>query len=254
MKEALKVGVSGVRGVVGDSFSPQVAASFAQAFGTFVGQGPVVVGRDTRSTGLMVEYAVIAGLQSVGCKPVLAGIVPTPTLLVLTKHLGAFGGIAITASHNPSQWNALKFVDRNGLFLSEMRAEELFDIYHQQDFTMVEESAIARASFRKNPFTPHLRRIMDYIDADSIRTRRLKVAVDCCNGVGCGLSAPFLEEQFGCEVVTIHDDPTKAFEREPEPLPENLSKLAEVVIKEKCDIGFAQDPDGDRLAIVNEKG
>jgi phosphomannomutase len=112
MKEALKVGVSGVRGVVGDSFTPQVAVSLAQAFGTFVGRGAVVVGRDTRPSGAMIECAVVAGLQSVGCKPVLAGIVPTPTALILTRQLGARGGIAITASHNPSPWNALKFFER----------------------------------------------------------------------------------------------------------------------------------------------
>ncbi|MCX7010759.1 MAG: hypothetical protein NTY53_26540 [Kiritimatiellaeota bacterium] len=139
MKESLKVGVSGVRGIVGESFTPQLAASFAQAFGTFGGRGPVVVGRDTRPSGIMLEQAVMAGLQSVGCLPVLLGVVPTPTLLLTTKELGARGGIAITASHNAAEWNALKFVNRAGLFLDATRADELFDLYHQGEFPLVSE-------------------------------------------------------------------------------------------------------------------
>ena len=254
MKESLKVGVSGVRGVIGESFTPQLAASFAQAFGTFVGCGAVVVGRDTRPSGVMIENAVVAGLQSVGCKPILVGIVPTPTLLMLTRDLGAYGGIAISASHNPSEWNALKFVDRNGLFLDEARAQELFDLYHQQDFPLVREEALHAAQHESAPMERHFRRIVEYVDAAAIRARKFKVAVDCCNGVGALCSANFLRDQLGCEVVTIFDRPSGVFEREPEPKPENLAKLGETVVREKCAIGFAQDPDGDRLAIMNESG
>ncbi len=253
MKEALKVGVSGVRGVVGDSFTPQVAASFAQAFGTFVGHGAVVVGRDTRPSGAMIERAVIAGLQSVGCMPVLAGIVPTPTLLILTKAIAARGGIAITASHNPSPWNALKFVERTGLFLSESRAEELFDIYHQQDFPLVAESDIPSVAVESDPMAGHYERVLNYVDREAIRQKRFKVAVDCCNGVGALHTAAFLQ-LLGCTVVPLYDNPSGIFEREPEPLPENLKRLSETVVREQCDIGFAQDPDGDRLAIVDEQG
>ncbi|MFH0880281.1 MAG: phosphoglucosamine mutase [Lentisphaerota bacterium] len=254
MKEALKVGVSGVRGVVGDSFTPQLAASFAQAFGTYVGHGAVVVGRDTRPTGEMIEYAVVAGLQSVGCKPILAGIVPTPTVLILTQQLGARGGIAITASHNPSPWNALKFVDRNGLFLSESRAEELFDVYHQQDFPLVDENDIPLVEYEPAPMDPHFKRVLSYVDAKIIQKRKFKVAVDCCNGVGAVHTVPFLRDKLGCEVFPVLDKPTGRFEREPEPLPKNLKVLCDAVVAHHCDIGFAQDPDGDRLAIVNEKG
>ena len=254
MKEALKVGVSGVRGVVGDSFTPQLAASFAQAFGTFVGRGAVVVGRDTRPSGVMIEQAVVAGLQSVGCKPVLAGVVPTPTALMLTKQLGARGGIAITASHNPSPWNALKFIERTGLFLNETRAQELFDIYHQQDFPLVQESDIPAVTTEPHPTKGHFRAVLAYVDQALIRGKRFRVAVDCCNGVGALHSAPFLKESLGCEVFPVYDQPSGIFEREPEPLPENLHRLCETVVKNQCVLGFAQDPDGDRLAIVNEKG
>ena len=253
VREALKVGVSGVRGIVGDSFTPQIASAFAQAFGAFVGAGPVIVGRDTRPTGEMIQHAIVAGLQSVGCQPVLVGVAPTPTILIQTQALQARGGVAITASHNPAPWNALKFVDRNGLFLSEIRADELYDVYHQRNFHLAEEDAIPEVVTEPYPMDEHFRRVYGYVDIDAIKKARLKVAVDCCNGVGAIHTAPFLEH-LGCEVLTIYDKPSKAFEREPEPLPENLKLLGETVLKNKCDVGFAQDPDGDRLAIVNEKG
>lgn len=253
MREALKVGVSGVRGIVGESLTPQSVVEFAQAFGTFVGPGAVVVGRDTRTTGPMVEHAVCAGLQSVGCQPVLTGVLPTPSVLVLTQELRARGGIAITASHNPSQWNALKFVGGNGLFLNELRAEELYDIYHQGEFPLVSEEKLPRCVTYENAIEPHLKRVYDYVDIEAIRKKRFKVAVDCCNGVGAVHTLAFLKE-LGCEVVTILDNPSGAFEREPEPVPHALGLLGETVRREGCVLGFAQDPDGDRLAIVDEKG
>jgi len=254
MREGLKVGISGVRGVIGDSFTPQLAAAFAQAFGTFVGRGSVVVGRDTRPSGLMVERAVTAGLQSVGCKPVLLGVVPSPTVLMATPALGARGGVAITASHNPVQWNALKFLEPTGLFLSAVRVEELQDIYHQQDFPLVEEASIPGTDRYDAAMDDHIGKILDYVDQASIKARGFKVAIDCCNGVGALHSAPFLRNCLGCEVIPLFDTPSGVFEREPEPLPHNLSRLRETVTAENCDIGFAQDPDGDRLAIVNECG
>ena len=254
MKESLKVGVSGVRGVVGASFTPQLAAAFAQAFGSFVGQGTVLVGRDTRSSGFMIENAVVAGLQSVGCRPILAGVVPTPTVLLLTRRLGCRGGIAITASHNPEEWNALKFADRNGLFLDEGRAQELLDIYHQQDFPLVQEADLPSVSREPYPMELHFKSIMAYVDQAAIRARRFKVAMDCCNGVGALHSPFFLQTLLGCEIVPLFDSPSGRFERPPEPLPQHLGALSEAVVREKCDIGFAQDPDGDRLAVVNERG
>jgi len=253
MKEFLKVGISGVRGVVGASFTPQVAVAFARAFASFLGQGSVLVGRDTRPSGFATECAVVAGLQSSGCKPVLAGIVPTPTICMLVPLLGARGGIAITASHNPPQWNALKFVGPNGLFLSPQRANELFDIYHQGEFALVGEDGLPPVTTLEAPAEEHFNKIMQYVDASAVRARKFRVAVDCCNGVGALYTRAFLE-RLGCEVFTCFDTPTGAFEREPEPLPENLGTLGALVREHKCHVGFAQDPDGDRLAIVNEQG
>src|SRR5512136_2639492 len=131
---SLKISISGVRGVVGDSLTPTLLARFAQAFGTFVGPGRVVIGRDPRTSGEMVRQAVAAGLLSSGCRIVDIGVCPTPTLQFIVRSLGARGGIAITASHNPPEWNALKFVGSDGLFLSAARGRELLDIYHQGDY------------------------------------------------------------------------------------------------------------------------
>lgn len=254
INETLKVAVSGVRGVVGSTFTPQLAASFAQAFGAFIGTGTVIVGRDTRPSGKMFELAVVAGLQSVGCTPLLAGVVPTPTLLMLAARPGIRGGIAITASHNPAEWNALKFIGPDGLFLNESRAQEFFDVYHQQDFPLVAESELRRVREEPDPTHEHFRRVLDYVDVEAIRQRKLKVAIDCVNGVGALYSPAFLRDALGCEVVPVFDRPDGHFQREPEPLPQHLGELKRVVLENGCDIGFAQDPDGDRLAVVDEKG
>lgn len=254
MKATLKIGVSGVRGVVGESFTPQIATKFAQALGVFVGGGDIFVGRDTRPSGPMIEWAVLAGLLSVGCKPVLLGVLPTPSLLYQVQHRGARGGIMITASHNSGQWNALKFIDRRGMFFDTIHAEELFDIYHQQDFPLVAEGDLRKIDKLDHAVEAHFNRILSYVDADSIRKQGFKVAVDCCNGVGGVHTAAFLRQHFNCNVTTLYEAPTGLFEREPEPLAEHLGTLCNAVAGGQFDIGFAQDPDGDRLAVVDETG
>jgi len=253
-REPLKVGISGVRGVVGRSMTPQIAAGWAEAFGNFVGKGPVLVGRDTRPTGEMVELAVIAGLQSVGCTPVLAGIVPTPTLLLQTATQDVMGGICITASHNPAEWNALKFIGRDGMFLDLMHSEELFDMFRQQNFRYVAEADLPIIRKLEDPLEVHWEKIRAYVDIDLIRAQGFKVAVDCCNGVGALSAVPFLRDELGCEVFPIHDAPNGRFERGAEPTPDHLTALCETTKDNGCQIGFAQDPDGDRLAIVSEQG
>lgn len=253
MKDFLKVGVSGVRGVVGESFTPQIAASFARAFASFVGHGSVLVGRDTRPSGYAIECAVVAGLQSAGATPIVGGVIPTPSACLMVPELGARGGIVITASHNPSQWNALKFIGPEGRFLTKHRADELYDIYHQGDFPLVAESDIHETAHLQNPMEVHVDRIFGYVDVDVIQKRKFRVALDCCNGVGAVYTRKFLE-LLGCEVVSCFDTPTGAFEREPEPIPQNLAALCSLTTRTGADIGFAQDPDGDRLAIVDEAG
>ena len=249
----LKISVSGVRGVVGETLTPKLISSFSAAFGRYVGPGPVVIGRDTRPTGQMVEQAVLAGLLSVGCQPVLAGVIPTPTVQVLVDRYQAVGGIAITASHNPMSWNAMKFINGKGMFLGALEASQVLDIYNQESEVSVPEEDIPLVKKVDEPFAEHENRIYKEVDLPLIRQKKFKVAMDCGNGAGAPFSKSFLEN-LGCEVVLIHDEMDGRFRRKPEPIPENLSILAEVVKKEKCDIGFAQDPDADRLVLVDNNG
>ncbi len=186
----LKVGISGVRGIVGETLTMQLITSFSATFGTYLGRGRVIVGRDTRPSGVMIEQAVTAGLLSVGCQPYLAGVIPTPTLQILVDELNTIGGIAITASHNPMQWNALKFVGSNGIFLNSNEARDLLNIYHQSARPYVSESEIRQIRYIEDSFFIHRQRIFDHINVDAIRASRFKVAVDCCNGVGAYIVSP----------------------------------------------------------------
>ncbi len=249
----LKIGVSGVRGVVGESLSPVLVADFAAAFGEFAGGGRVLVGRDTRSSGEMYENAVAAGLLSVGIQPVLTGILPTPSLQVAVRETSASGAIAITASHNGNEWNALKFIGADGLFLNQIANDELLDIYNQPDSNYVPENRIRTEKLMYDAFRIHQEKILRSVDTDAIRKKHFRVAVDCCNGVGALYSRKFLEA-FGCEVISIFDTCGNGFERPPEPVPANLGALSECVKKHHCAVGFAQDPDGDRISLVSESG
>jgi len=249
----LKVSVSGVRGTVGDALTPSLMAGFAAAFGEYVGGGRVIVGRDTRPSGPMYERAVVAGLLSVGCQPVLIGVVPTPTVQVMVDEYNANGGIAITASHNPSEWNALKLIGASGIFLNYAEAAELLDIYNQPDRGYVPEEEYRNVRTVENAFDVQKGRIFEQIDLDVIRAAKLKVAVDCCNGAGAPYSRDFLEE-LGCEVVTLFEETDQGFQRKPEPVAENITALSKAVVEHKCDIGFAQDPDADRIVIVGADG
>ena len=249
----LKIGVSGVRGVVGESLSPVLVADFAAAFGEFAGGGRVLVGRDTRSSGEMYENAVAAGLLSVGIQPVLTGILPTPSLQVAVRETSASGAIAITASHNGNEWNALKFIGADGLFLNQIANDELLDIYNQPDSNYVPENRIRTEKLMYDAFRIHQEKILRSVDANAIRKKHFRVAVDCFNGVGALYSRKFLEA-FGCEVISIFDTCGNGFERPPEPVPANLGALSECVKKHHCAVGFAQDPDGDRISLVSGSG
>ncbi len=250
---SLKISVSGVRGVVGESLTPSLVAYFAAAFGEYVGGGRVLVGRDTRPTGTMYENAVTAGLLSVGCQPVILGIVPTPTVQISVLKLRANGGIVISASHNPEEWNALKFINSAGVFLNHNEADELLDIYNQPYTNYVQESEYRYVHASENSFNIHKTKIFSQIDVELIRKARFKVAVDCCNGAGAPYAKSFLEE-LGCEVTAIFTDTDCGFERIPEPVAKNLRELGKLVRGNKCDVGFAMDPDADRLAVFNSRG
>ncbi len=246
----LKIGVSGVRGVIGQFLTPTLAADFAQAFGTYTGRGRVVLGRDTRSSGEMLEHAVTCGLLGVGCDVVKVGILPTPTIQMYVAASGARGGIAITASHNPPEYNALKLFNEEGQFFNQFERAELINLYHQGDFAHATSLNIGSVTEELSaPVRLHFDRVLKYVDIERIRARRFRVALDAVNGAGSLVTPRFLRDELGCELDAISVDPAQPFPRQAEPTPEALGDLAELVRRTGADIGFAQDPDGDRLAV-----
>lgn len=251
----LKVGVSGVRGVVGEFLTPGLAAALAQAFGTYTGAGRVIVGRDTRSSGLMFLHAVRTGLMAAGCEVVDTGILPTPTIQVYIAATGARGGIAITASHNPPEYNALKFFNARGLFCNAYERAEIIDLWHQSEFRHALNSELRPLRHElEAPKRLHFDRVLAHVDAERIRHRRFRAALDAVNGAGALLSVEFLRDRLNCDLHAISVDPTQPFPRVAEPRPDTLGDLAALVRANQCDIGFAQDPDGDRLAVCDETG
>jgi len=249
----LKVSVSGVRGTVGDALTPALITDFSAAFGEYVGGGRVIVGRDTRSSGPMFERAVVAGLLSVGCQPVLIGVVPTPTVQMMVDEYNANGGIAITASHNPEEWNALKFIGASGIFLNYTEAAELHDLYNQSDRRYVSEDEYRNVRTVEKAFDVHKSRIFKQIDHELICQAKLKVAVDGCNGAGAPYAREFLE-QMGCEVIALFEETDGRFHRNPEPVAAHITALSQTVVEHQCDIGFAMDPDADRIVVVGADG
>ena len=249
----LKISISGVRGVIGESLTPTLLTRFAQAFGTYVGGRTIVIGRDPRTSGEMVKQAVIAGLLSSGCRILDIGMCPVPTIQLLVRHRRAHGGIAITASHNPAEWNALKFIGQGGFFLNTGQARELLDIYHQGEYTRVAGAEMREVAEVFGTTDLHVRTIVEALGPLAMRKQKLRVVLDACNGAG-SLVGPKLLEALGAEVFTINVNPNGLFPRPAEPLAENLGDLCAAVNAHDADVGFAQDMDADRLAIVSEKG
>ena len=258
MYERLMVSVSGVRGRVGDGLTPEIITRFAAGFGAWArGRGAsrtVVVGRDSRVSGPMFHRATIAALQSVGCNVLDVGLAPTPTIQLAVEEAHAAGGLAITASHNPIEWNALKFIGPSGLFLdaeegSAMRAMVESDIayatWDQLGAVTQDTEAIAR----------HINRVLalPFIQVDRIRQRAFRIALDCARGAG-GAIIPALLERLGCSVTGIHLETDGKFPRPPEPVAANLGELERLVLHSGADVGLATDPDVDRLALVSNEG
>lgn len=250
---SLKIGISGVRGIVGESLTPQLVTAFSAAFGAHAGAGPIAIGTDSRPSREMVKQAAIAGLLSVGCAPVDLGIVPVPALQLYVRQSGAFGGICVTASHNPIEWNALKFFGPDGILLRPNQAMELTDLYHQGVYPRVAYRDLAEVKEDGTAAARHHRSVLAAVDVERISSRRFRVVVDCCNGAASRSTPAFLRS-LGCEVTELYTDPDQPFPHNPEPLPENIGVLCARVREVGADIGFVQDADADRLAVVNEKG
>lgn len=251
--EPLKIGITGVRGVVGETLTPELVVRFAEAFGSYLDGGRVLVCRDPRPSGPMVQAAVTAGLLSVGCEVVDLGISPTPTLQLAVPWLAARGGVSITGGHNPPEWNALKFVRSDGLYLNAIQGEELLDVFHQ--------GAVGRARWEEVPtrvevrdaVPHHLEALAASFDVAAVRGRRLRVAVDCGNG-SCSRLVPQWLAALGCEVLPINDDPSLPFPRLPEPSVATAAQARAVVLAGHADAGLVLDADGERLGLVDETG
>src|SRR5438445_1377119 len=268
MSDTLMVSVSGVRGLVGTDLTPEVVACWAAAFGAWAragggggdgGRGKrgsrVVVGRDARTSGPMFARAATAGLQSVGCDVIDVGLVATPTVQLAVEHHRAAGGIILTASHNPIEWNALKFVGPDGIFLDTAAGTRVRDLAAADSLPRAGFKAIGGIEADSEAIDRHLAAVLVLrgVDVRAIRRRRFRVALDTVRGAG-GAVMPELLERLGCRVAAINLETDGLFPRPPEPVPENLKALGALVRRNKADIGIAVDPDVDRLAIVDEKG
>lgn len=259
LPDDLMVSVSGVRGRVGDPLTPELMAGIAAAFGAFLKSeghgGPILVGRDSRTSGPMFQKAVMAGLQSVGCAVVDLGKVPTPTVLLAVEKSGAAGGLVVTASHNPAEWNALKLVSGEGIFLDADVSGRFRTYLAETDPPRASWDHLVAVTEDKNAWSRHLHAILQlpHLDLDGLRARSLKVAVDCVHGVGGPVMADLLDA-LGVEFEGIGMEPDGRFPRDPEPTAANLADLGELVRSTGADIGLAIDPDADRLSLVDETG
>jgi len=249
------ISVSGVRGIVGEGLTPAIAMQFAQAYGSEFGPGKIVVGRDSRVTGNMLKYAVWSGLMSVGCDVVDIDLASTPTTELVTENPEHAGGIILTASHNPKQWNALKLLAPDGLFLRAEQGEKIVARVRNLDFKPASWDRMGRVFPYANAAEEHVASILDLplIRAEEIKSKKFRVVADCCHGAG-GVILPQLFEGLGCDVSYLYREPNGQFPRNPEPSPENLNELCRAVISHRADLGIAVDPDVDRLALVSEQG
>jgi phosphomannomutase len=248
---------SGVRGIVGaaDGLEPMLVAQYAMAFGTLMGKGKVVLGRDSRVSGDMVSHAVISGLIATGLNVIDIGIVPTPTVEIAVTGTKAAGGICVTASHNPSDWNALKFFNNRGEFITPAQYVELNRIFESKQFALKPYGKLGKVSHQSIWIDKHIAAVLALktVNKPGIKKRKFKVVVDAINGAGSE-ALPRLLEKLGVKVIRINCKGDGDFVHMPEPIPKHLTELAKKVKATKADLGMACDPDADRLVLVDENG
>ncbi len=248
-----KLTVSGYRGIWGESLTPAIAQQFASAFCQFVlkrGAKKILIARDARASGKEITDAIIPVFLSAGIDVIETGITPTPTVLFLVREKKLGGAIIVTASHNPIEYNGLKFVTDRGLFINEGDVAEMMSC---MDTPVSQRSTSGSHSVETKLWKLHVEKIVAHVDRELIASKKLRVVVDVINSVGAVVD-PYLFELLGVEVTILNGNPDGNFAHKPEPLPENLGTLGEKVRELKADIGFAQDPDGDRLVVVDETG
>jgi phosphomannomutase len=253
MREKPMVSVAGIRGTLNGSLYPDEFFRYAQAFATLVDGGRVVVGSDARPSRQVLRRIVFGALTSAGCQVLDCGVVPTPTVGLLVNARRAAGGIAITASHNPLEWNALKFFNARGQFLTAAANKKLLRIYDRREFRRAPVELLGHVREEPRALDMHLDRILKHVDVRKIKARKLNVVVDLCNGAGAEI-VPRLLERLGVEAQLLHAASAKAFQRGAEPLPQHLGRLCRAVKRTGADAGLALDPDADRLALVDDAG
>ena len=251
----LMTSISGVRGIVGQTLTPDVVIRYSAAFAEYCRFGKIVVGWDGRRTGEYIDDLVVANLLACGTDVIDLGIAPTPTIGIAVEQLHADGGIAITASHNPMEWNGLKFIGKSGLFLNAGENQALSAILNRGNPVYVPWNETGRHLADHSFIRQHIDMVLNlpYLRVKDIQSRHLKVAVDCINAAG-GVIVPRILRDLGCEVVECNCDVSGIFSRIPEPVPENLTQFAGLVRDEHADIGIVVDPDVDRLVLITEKG
>lgn len=250
------ISVSGIRGVFGTDLTPENLTRFSAAYGSWTNSGKIIVGRDTRVTGQICEDIVVSTLQSVGCDVIKVGVVPTPTVAMSVLNHNADGGIIISASHNPAEWNALKLLNEKSEFLDSEQGKDVINISKEQSYTYKKFDDIGTVVTDTTALDKHIKQILDldYIDADLIASKNFSIALDPVNGTGA-IGLPPLLEALGVNTVhSINNEPNGRFAHVPEPLPEHLQDICSLVKEKNCNIGIVTDPDADRLAMVTNKG
>ena len=259
MSEQLIITISGMRGIVGENLNSAVAAEYGCAFGTYLkrrfaekGSGlSVCIGRDTRPSGQMLQSAVMAGLSSVGIDVIDLGVVTTPGVSIMVRQLGCSGGVIITASHNPIQYNGIKLLLDNGVAPPPETAGQIRRHFFNKEFSLVDSRDCGKVTKNEKTDKTHIAKVLAIVDKKKIAAKKFKVVLDSVNGAGGRVTKKLLAE-LGCKVSAINEEPTGLFAHKPEPTAANLTDLCKAVKREQGQIGFGQDPDADRLAIVDE--
>jgi len=247
------ISVSGLRGIVGESLSPGVAVRFAAAFAAEAAPGPILLSGDGRSHGPIFADAVRAALCAAGRRVIDAGVCATPTCGVLVRQHQCAGAVQITASHNPPQYNGLKLLNKQGQFVSPEYGARVLDRYQAGEIPWAAFDGVGAVERLEDSISGHLALVLATVQVDPIRDRKFKVLLDSNHGSGGRLGRKLLEE-LGCEVVAVGAAADGQFEHPPEPIAENLVGVSQQVLDAEADVGFCQDPDADRLAIIDEAG
>ena len=247
--------ISGIRGVFGESLTPENIIKYTAAFARYINYKRIVIGRDGRLHGDIIEKIIESNLLYNGCEVINLGIAPTPTISLAVETLKAEGGIAITASHNPQQWNGLKFINSKGIFLDADENKEFQSYFDKDNTKHVSWDKVKQIEYYPGFYDFHISRVLDInsVDVKAIRKKKFKVVVDAVNSSG-SVIVPMLLEKLGCKVIKVDCDGSGIFTHKPEPLPENLKKTCAVIKENKADIGIVVDPDADRLVIISEEG